>query len=253
MNNLPYTAGTVSIPAGSATATGTGTVWTDARVQPFGFLWVPDTGQVFGISSIDSATQITLVNKNGGAAITGAAYTIISFPSEMQDSLNIQAIRAFLATANIVIFRTSNPTAGDGVDGTACLVNDGTNPITVWTKAAGAWTQRTFAATSDGITDATTVGKALLTAADAAAARGALSVAAIPTSGVLPPGQAATLQNKSGSSIAGGGSVAGSSLALLFIDAGGLLGFGAAQTGTWKNIAGGALSNDAYGLFVRIS
>jgi hypothetical protein len=180
MNNLPYTAGTVSIPAGSNTATGSGTVWTDARVQPWGFLTITETGQVFVVETIDSATGLTLVNKNGGAAITGAAYTIISFPSEMQDSLNIQAIRAFLATASMTIYRTSNPTAGDGIDGTACIVNDGTNPLTVWTKAAGAWTQRALGVSSAGISDATTVGKALITAADAVGARSAAGAGLTP-------------------------------------------------------------------------
>lgn len=150
MNNLPYTAGTVTVASGARIATGTGTVWEDARVQPFGFLVITETAQVFIIESIDSPTQLTLLAENAAAAIEDAAYTIISFPSEMQDSLNIQAIRAFLARASITIYLDRDPTAGDGVDGTAALVVKA-GAVTIWTRSAGAWNQQSFAVSEASI------------------------------------------------------------------------------------------------------
>lgn len=164
-----YSTGTVAIPAGSFTMTGTGTNWLDSRVRQNAIVTLTDAQFVDLIASVDSATQCTLYSKNNGSAITGASYTILSLPDDIDTMLDVQAIKALLDQSPRVIYRAALPTAADGLDGDAAIY--GTTTLGIATRASGTWTAQTFGVASSGITDATTVGKDVLTAANAAAAR----------------------------------------------------------------------------------
>lgn len=76
MADLPvsYTAGTVSVGAGSTTVTGSGTSWIAAGLQAGDTFWA--AGLSVRIASVNSATSITLAYAWPGAALSGANYEV---------------------------------------------------------------------------------------------------------------------------------------------------------------------------------
>ncbi|HEY6021083.1 MAG TPA: hypothetical protein VIY48_14595, partial [Candidatus Paceibacterota bacterium] len=77
--DLDYVTGTVAVTNGSAVITGTGTNWTTAGPSPFyNFANKPIKlpNGVYTISSVDSATQITLTTNYTGATLSGQTYKI---------------------------------------------------------------------------------------------------------------------------------------------------------------------------------
>lgn len=75
----------------------------------------------------------------------------------------------------------------------------------------------------------------------------------IPSTTTFDVGTLAIMRNKSGGSVSSGATIAGSSLVTLRFGSSGTPQDGAAQSGTWLSVAGGATVNDASGYFVRIS
>lgn len=78
-----YRDGTVRVTNGSATVTGTGTLWGDNKqgIGPGQMFLLPGAGtvQVYEILRVDSNTQITLKNNFSGSTAAASAYAIPSF------------------------------------------------------------------------------------------------------------------------------------------------------------------------------
>jgi parallel beta-helix repeat protein len=68
-----YTAGTIAITNDTNTVTGTGTLW-DANVSAGEYILLK--GDLYKIQSVDSDTQLTLVETYQGRTVSGASYTI---------------------------------------------------------------------------------------------------------------------------------------------------------------------------------
>lgn len=83
LTQADYTTGTVSITTNTATVTGSGTAWTKAMAEN-GWIRVNHSAtdaangdsQWYQISSVNSATSITLMNNYTGATVAGGAYTV---------------------------------------------------------------------------------------------------------------------------------------------------------------------------------
>lgn len=99
-----YTTGTVAVTNGSATVTGTTTGWlanylaVAGSVLPLN-LWLKITppsgdGNWYKISSITSATVLTLVNTYTGGTTSGASYTIGQMPLLLEDFHDLIVYRA---------------------------------------------------------------------------------------------------------------------------------------------------------------
>ena len=67
--------GTVAVTNGSAIVTGTGTAWANNNVQ-IGHAFNGPDGKAYEVTSVDSATQITLATPYLGSTATGQAYSV---------------------------------------------------------------------------------------------------------------------------------------------------------------------------------
>lgn len=102
----PYTTGTVSITNGSATLTGASTLWTTsnafsiANARVTGKLVIAGTAPIYEISSVDSATQITLTSRYVGTTVSAGTY------SYFEDEYDLHA--DFLRPMDMQFFDTVN-------------------------------------------------------------------------------------------------------------------------------------------------
>ena len=86
-----YSTGTVSINNGSATVTGSGTLWA-SNVSAADSFTIAGDGVMYDVASVDSDTQITLSVNYAGVTASGAVYAIgtsftvpDNFPEMSQD------------------------------------------------------------------------------------------------------------------------------------------------------------------------
>ncbi|WP_244563639.1 phage tail protein [Ensifer aridi] len=93
----PYVTGTVSVTAGSAVVTGTGTAWQTALIAGGLFGLDSSNGNPVPILSVDSDTQITLAKPWRGTTANGQAYWIIRDTAYLQQlSANAQALATYI-------------------------------------------------------------------------------------------------------------------------------------------------------------
>jgi hypothetical protein len=93
----PYMTGTVSVTAGSAVVTGTGTAWQTALIAGGLFGLDSDNGNPVPILSIDGDTQLTLAKPWRGTTAANQAYWIVRDTAYLQQlSANAQALAAYI-------------------------------------------------------------------------------------------------------------------------------------------------------------
>lgn len=93
----PYVTGTVSVTAGSAVVTGSGTAWATALIAGGLFGLDSSNGNPVPILSIDSNTQLTLAKPWRGTTAAGQAYWIIRDTAYLQQlSANAQALATYI-------------------------------------------------------------------------------------------------------------------------------------------------------------
>lgn len=101
-----YTTGTVAVSNGGTTITGTGTAWTPTTNIQNESRWI-QISQTKGdnlwyqVSSVDSATQITLVEPYQGIAVSGGSYTLGQMPillEDFHDMLIYKALTYYFST-----------------------------------------------------------------------------------------------------------------------------------------------------------
>ncbi|WP_434153373.1 pyocin knob domain-containing protein [Sinorhizobium meliloti] len=93
----PYVTGTVSVTAGSAVVTGSGTAWATALIAGGLFGLDSSNGNPVPILSIDSDTKITLAKPWRGTTAAGQAYWIIRDTAYLlQLSANAQALATYI-------------------------------------------------------------------------------------------------------------------------------------------------------------
>ncbi len=94
---VPYKTGTVTLTAGSRIVTGSGTGWATALIS--GGILVPDAaGPALPIESVDSDTQITVVNPWRGGSGSGLGYSIVRDTAYLQQlTANANALASYLA------------------------------------------------------------------------------------------------------------------------------------------------------------
>lgn len=108
-----YSTGTVAVTNGSKTVTGTGTSWVTSFLPAAGStinesIWVrlpypQGDGDWYQVSTIDSATQLTLVQPYQGITTTGAAYTMGQVPlllEDFQDLLTYRPLTIYFSSIN---------------------------------------------------------------------------------------------------------------------------------------------------------
>ncbi|RVJ51633.1 tail fiber domain-containing protein [Sinorhizobium meliloti] len=112
---IPYVTGTVSVTAGSAVVTGTGTAWATALVAGGLFGLDSSNGNPVPILSVDSNTQLTLAKPWRGTTAAGQAYWIIRDTAYLQQlSANAQALATYiqrLDNAALAALASLNPAA----------------------------------------------------------------------------------------------------------------------------------------------
>ncbi|ASP98496.1 phage tail protein [Sinorhizobium meliloti] len=93
----PYVTGTVSVTAGSAVVTGSGTAWATALIAGGLFGLDSSNGNPVPILSIDSNTQLTLAKPWRGTTAAGQAYWIIRDTAYLQQqTVNAQALSTYI-------------------------------------------------------------------------------------------------------------------------------------------------------------
>ncbi len=93
----PYMTGTVSVTAGSAVVTGSGTAWQTALVVGGLFGLDSSNGNPVPILSVDSNTQLTLAKPWRGTTAAGQAYWIIRDTAYLQQIVtNAQALATYI-------------------------------------------------------------------------------------------------------------------------------------------------------------
>ncbi|MCO5962373.1 phage tail protein [Sinorhizobium meliloti] len=93
----PYVTGTVSVTAGSAVVTGSGTAWATALIAGGLFGLDSSSGNPVPILSVDSNTQLTLAKPWRGTTAAGQAYWIIRDTAYLQQlSANAQALATYI-------------------------------------------------------------------------------------------------------------------------------------------------------------
>ncbi|RVI11607.1 tail fiber domain-containing protein [Sinorhizobium meliloti] len=94
---IPYVTGTVSVTAGSAVVTGSGTAWATALIAGGLFGLDSSNGNPVPILSVDSNTQLTLAKPWRGTTAAGQAYWIIRDTAYLQQlSANAQALATYI-------------------------------------------------------------------------------------------------------------------------------------------------------------
>lgn len=94
-----YSAGTVSVGAGSMTVTGSGTAWSTAGVEAGDYFWA--AGLSVRIASVNSNTSLTLAYPWPGAALSGANYEVQFTPDATRNLASARAVLTQLTNGNI--------------------------------------------------------------------------------------------------------------------------------------------------------
>ena len=97
-----YSVGTVSLAAGGTVVTGVGTLWAAADIQPGDTFKVQNLDAI--ILSIDSNTQITLLEPWTGTALPGASYAIRYQPDGSRYAAAARALIDLLGNGNLTAF-----------------------------------------------------------------------------------------------------------------------------------------------------
>ncbi|RVO64666.1 hypothetical protein CN091_35995, partial [Sinorhizobium meliloti] len=93
----PYVTGTVSVTAGSAVVTGTGTAWATALIAGGLFGLDSSNGNPVPILSVDSNTQLTLAKPWRGTTAAGQGYWIVRDTAYLQQqTVNAQALSTYI-------------------------------------------------------------------------------------------------------------------------------------------------------------
>lgn len=93
----PYVTGTVSVTAGSAVVTGSGTAWATALIAGGLFGLDSNNGNPLPILSVDSNTQLTLAKPWRGTTASGQGYWIIRDTAYLQQqTVNAQALSTYI-------------------------------------------------------------------------------------------------------------------------------------------------------------
>ncbi|MDW9363583.1 phage tail protein [Sinorhizobium meliloti] len=93
----PYVTGTVSVTAGSAVVTGSGTAWATALIAGGLFGLDSSNGNPVPILSVDSNTQLTLAKPWRGTTSAGQGYWIIRDTAYLQQqTVNAQALSTYI-------------------------------------------------------------------------------------------------------------------------------------------------------------
>lgn len=108
-----YTTGTVSATSGSTTITGSGTSFLANYLPVAGSvlnlnLWIKITppngdGNWYQISTINSATSLTLVNSYAGGTTSGASYIIGQIPELIEDFQDLPVYRALMIYFSTIV------------------------------------------------------------------------------------------------------------------------------------------------------
>jgi len=94
---IPYVTGTVSVTAGSAVVTGTGTAWATALIAGGLFGLDSSNGNPVPILSVDSDTQIALAKPWRGTTAAGQGYWIVRDTAYLQQqTVNAQALSTYI-------------------------------------------------------------------------------------------------------------------------------------------------------------
>ncbi|WP_322883185.1 pyocin knob domain-containing S74 family peptidase [Sinorhizobium medicae] len=94
---IPYVTGTVSVTAGSAVVTGSGTAWATALIAGGIFGLDSSNGNPVPILSVDSNTQLTLAKPWRGTTAAGQGYWIIRDTAYLQQqTVNAQALSTYI-------------------------------------------------------------------------------------------------------------------------------------------------------------
>ncbi|MDX1150552.1 pyocin knob domain-containing protein [Sinorhizobium medicae] len=94
---IPYVTGTVSVTAGSAVVTGSGTAWATALIAGGLFGLDSSNGNPVPILSVDSNTQLTLAKPWRGTTAAGQGYWIIRDTAYLQQqTVNAQALSTYI-------------------------------------------------------------------------------------------------------------------------------------------------------------
>lgn len=105
-----YKTGTITVTNGSATVSGSGTLWTDVGTLFSGdILYAPD-GKLYEILSINSNTGITLTSNYLGSTLSGQAYNIMPIgllPSALAQQVKTALSAATTASTSAVRFDTN--------------------------------------------------------------------------------------------------------------------------------------------------
>lgn len=145
---IPYLTGTVSIPAGSKTVTGTGTAWATALIVGGVFFC---NGLAVPIASIDGDRQLTLALGWPGAAVNAASYAIMRDTDYARQSVanatTLSEVLAELRAGMLFQYDASGPLAkratyDEKPEGFSYLVTSHV-PATLYIKASSAnadWT-----------------------------------------------------------------------------------------------------------------
>ncbi|RVK16208.1 phage tail protein [Sinorhizobium meliloti] len=112
---IPYVTGTVSVTAGSAVVTGSGTAWATALIAGGLFGLDSSNGNPVPILSVDSNTQLTLAKPWRGTTAAGQGYWIIRDTAYLQQqTVNAQALSTYiqrLDNASLAALAGLNPGA----------------------------------------------------------------------------------------------------------------------------------------------
>ncbi|MDX0826888.1 phage tail protein [Sinorhizobium medicae] len=94
---IPYVTGTVSVAAGSAVVTGSGTAWATALIAGGIFGLDSSNGNPVPILSVDSNTQLTLAKPWRGTTAAGQGYWIVRDTAYLQQqTVNAQALSTYI-------------------------------------------------------------------------------------------------------------------------------------------------------------
>ncbi|MDX0849174.1 phage tail protein [Sinorhizobium medicae] len=94
---IPYVTGTVSVTAGSAVVTGSGTAWQTALIAGGLFGLDSSNGNPVPILSVDSNTQLTLAKPWRGTTAAGQGYWIVRDTAYLQQqTVNAQVLSTYI-------------------------------------------------------------------------------------------------------------------------------------------------------------
>ncbi|MDX0454503.1 phage tail protein [Sinorhizobium medicae] len=94
---IPYVTGTVSVTAGSAVVTGSGTAWATALIAGGIFGLDSSNGNPVPILSVDSNTQLTLAKPWRGTTAAGQGYWVVRDTAYLQQqTVNAQALSTYI-------------------------------------------------------------------------------------------------------------------------------------------------------------